>query len=346
MVINPLGILLCPDILIGVDNTSTVKQQESPSLVNPLENSSLVLGTRGDSSLAEDNPVRDITVHEVKRLLANPLANSCQLPLRKEGTTSGMLPKDPKKESEMILNDDGEDIIDIGVQSQWTSLKNHNHETVQTLQITHFPIVTNSGIETTTVKDSNLLSNFQSANRYSLSSFRSNSVLEIRDVTSPSQVKPRSQSLANDVRVNVSTMMFNTPDNRTQETSDCSERQYSIHPVDPKRVIDIGPLFKTGRSKSSFGRTKSLESALRKKSHCKSDDPAYHAFDSPPPQRHSPVLKTEQLEGTLPILGYSESNFSYSSPEIVRKSSYGTPQTDTLTNVSPDRGKKLCRKQF
>ena len=346
MVTNPLEILLCPDILIGVDNTSTVKPQESPSLVNPPESSSLVLGTRGDSSFEEDNPARDITVHEVKRPLANPLANNCQLPLRKEGKTSGMLPKDPNKESEIILNDDAEDITDINVQSQRTSSKNHNRETVQTLQITHFPIVPNSGIETTTIKDSNRLSNFQSGDRYSLSSFRSNSVLEISDVTSLSRVKPRSQSLANDFRVNVSTMMFNTPDDRTQETRDCSERQYSIHPVDPKRVIDIGPLFKTGRSKSSFGRTKSLESALRKKSHCKSDDSASHALDLPSPQRHSPVLKTGQLERTSPILGCSESNFSGSLPEIVRKSSYGTPQKGTLSNVTPDRGKKLCGKPF
>ena len=327
-------------------------------MVKPPENSSLVLGTGGDGSLEKDNPVRHITVHEVKRPLVNPWAKNCQLPLSKEGSTSEMLPKYPSKESEIKLNDEAEDITDIRVQCQRTASKNHNRETVQALQITHFPVGTNSGIETTTVRDTALLSNIQSANWFSVSSLRSNSVLEISDVTSPSRIKPRSQSLANDFRVNVSSVMTRTPDNRTQETRDCSERQYSIQPVDPNRDCDVEPLFKTGRSKSSFGGTKSLESALRKKSHCKSDDSTYRALDLPSPQRHSPVLKAEQLEETLPILGSSDSSFSSSSPEIVRNSSYGARLTGTdgrslpagtrlhsLTDVTPDRGKKLYRKQ-
>lgn len=329
------------NIFLGVSNLCASKPQESSSPVSTPENIDFPLNAQEDPSLKDDNTVKE----------KNTLIDNCQLPLEDQDAASEeAFPKDPRETKEFKYSEQGTVIADINVECQSTPVKDHRHDQpiqesalLQTVQITHFPVSTNSNMETATVCPA-LSSNFQrsqSFHSFSPLPLRSQSLLKGTDIISFPRVKPRSQSFANGSQVTERNVITN---NKTQNS------QYSILPEIPRQAFGTRPFCKTERSKSSFSRTKSFESALRKKPHSMSVSTTYRALNLPPFERRSTVVKGEQLKGIVAIPSYSESDFTRSLPETVLNSPHETTHTghfrtsavavqhDSLANVGRHKG--------
>ena len=266
---------------LGIDQSSL----ERSSLGRPPGNSdSLSLTSNSDASPKVDHTTEEQLTHGEKAPLGNTVS---QLMIKDERTTASYLPKGvigDKSEKETCLRELGE-----------LNLISPRESSVESVQITHFPVGANSGIETTTVK-SPLLKNSQpskSPRGFSPFSSRSGSFTPRTRKMALENQKARSRSLANDCLVHDS-------DNARQERHDSFERQHLIRPAttQPAHAAEgsfDAPRYKSGEVLASnfsptFGRAKSFESMLDN-TRFKSDSTAYRGFDLPSFQKHSSALK-------------------------------------------------------
>lgn len=320
-------------------------QFESSSLGRPPGNSDSLFTSNGDLAPKECHITEEKTSHGVKtpfqNLVSRPTFNSDQ-------ATEDKLPKglisttinSNQNEKEKTLSEYSE-------QGQLTSPRdpyrgtNQEKAIFQTIQVTHFPIGTNSDIKTTTLKS-------ESSFPFPPVSSRSRSFIERTQKISRQGQKARSRS-ANGFsafEMNSSSGLVNTPEKIQQETGhDPHERQHSGYPTILKSAHDTGTLLDTQRSKSgeappseilsNLGRTKSFESILSN-TRCKWDSTAYEGLDLPQFQRHSSALKGGELKRTY--------NWSYSEPDLTCT----LPETVFLTSpctAGESRGSVICGPQ-
>lgn len=294
--------------------------------------------SKGEASTLKggDHIAEETTTHGIK----SPLDNSQLVSSNGEATADTLQKGSISDESELNLSEYKKPLTrDKSEHCHLTSSKD-NHGQIQeqssfrTVQITHFPVGTDSDIKTTTMK-SPVLTNIQqskSSHAFSPYSLRSSSFVEGTRISSPRGQKPRSGSFANDfsaLDVGSESSMINAPENTTRKIHDSYERQHSIHPATPSRAYGAGVLFDTQRFKSdeallsefspNLSRTKSFESALSNP-HCKSDSTAYGGHDLPPFQRHPSAHKGEQLKGTC-TWRYSEPDLTRTLPQTVFQAS-------------------------
>ena len=248
-----------------------------------------------------------------------------QLMVKDEQATAGYLPKGTigdKSEKEKSFRELGE-----------LYLISPGESSFESVQITHFPVGTNSGIKTTTVK-SPVLKNSQrskSSCGFSPYSFRSGSFIERTQKMSLENHKTRSRSFANDCLVNES-------DNTRQERRDSFERQL-IYPATTQRAHVAEGLFEAPRCTSgqvlasnfspNLGRAKSFESMLDNTS-SKSDNAAYGGLASF--QRHLSAIKGGQLN--TPCNWYS------SEPDLTCTSPCRSPPRNSGPHSEHSKGKK------
>ena len=248
-----------------------------------------------------------------------------QLSLSNRDATAETLLNDPSGQNELNLSEQAQ-VTEISEHCQCTRLKGSRpkqKEALQTLQITHFPVGTKSDINTTTVQSS-MLSNFQRSQSFHSFS-RNYSEIERTNITSFPGTSPRSQSLVNDRNITVK------PETKAEIRQNSCQHQFSIEPIAPIRAFSIGPSFDSRRSRSNFTRTKSFESALRKKPHHKSDNSTSPASDLPVFQRHSAVLTGEQFKG---VWSHSEPDLTFSLLETVLNSPHETLHTGSFRNYA------------
>ena len=254
------------------------------------------------------------------------LENTVSLMTKEEGATASYLPKGTIgdiSEKEKSLRELGE-----------LYLISPGESSFESVQITHFPVGTNSGIKTTTVK-SPVLKNSQrseSASGFSPVTFRSGSFTERIQEMSLEDQKTRSRSFANDCLVNES-------DNTRKERPGDSFKRQLIHPANTQRahaakgLLD-SPSYKSGQVLASnlspnLGRAKSFESMLDN-TRSKLDSSAHGGLDLF--QRHSSALKEGQLN--------AHGNWYSSEPDLTRTSPCRSPPGNSEPHSEPSEGKK------
>ena len=263
-------------VFLGVYNQPTWKPHDLSS--NRPKTIDLPQDAEGSGSLREDNTTEEKTALEVKTSLENAFIDNGHLQRGNEDAESVTSQTETGEGNELKLSEEAKVKTEISEECQSAPSKDHSHELIKdeallhTLEITHFPVGTNSDIKTMKVNAALFPKFHRSKSSHSFSHFS---------------------------------------------------------PATPSRGFDTGPLVKTGRRKSNFNRTKSFESALRKKPHGKSDSTTYGALDLPPFQRHTSADTGEQLVGAVAIQGYSETDLTRSLPETV------------LANVRRYKGKNL-----
>lgn len=316
-----MGLCLRPNcvfffVSLGIDQSSL----EPHSLGRPPGNIHSLFTSKSDAT----PKVEEQITHGEKASLENTVS---QLMVKDKRATASYLPKGiigDKSEKEKSLRELGE-----------LYLISPGESSFESVQITHFPVGTNSGIKTTTVK-SPVLKNSQrskSSCGFSPFSFRSGSFIERTQKMSQENQKTRSRSFANDPLVNES-------DNTRQERHDSFERQL-IGPATTERAHAAEGLFDAPRYKSgqvlaskfspNLGRAKSFESMLDN-TRCKSDNAAYGGLDLPSFQRHSSALKGRQLN--VPYNWYS------SEPDLTRTSPCRSPHRNSEQHSEHSEGKK------
>lgn len=311
-------------VFLGVYNQPTWKPHLSSNRPKTID---LPQDAEGSGSLREDNTTEEKTALEVKTSLENAFIDNGRLQRGNDDAASVTLQTDTGEGNGLKLSEEANVKTEISEECQSAPSKDHSHELIKdeallhTLEITHFPVGTNSDIKTTKVNAALFPKFHRSKSSHSFSHF--SLARERTGVTSPPRIKPRSRSFANVSQVTGRNITANSPDHET------CELYCSIKPATPSLGFDTGPLVKTGRRKSNFNRTKSFESALRKKPHGKSDSTTYGALDLPPFQRHTSADTGEQLVGATAIQGYSETDLTRSLPETV------------LANVRRYKGKNL-----
>ena len=263
-----------------------------------------------------------------------------QLMIKDEQATASYLPKGlsgDKSEKEKSLRE-----LAIGA----LHLISPRESSFESVQITHFPVGTNSGIKTTTVK-SPVLKNSQSCG-VSPFSLRSGSFIDRTPKLSLQNQKARSRSFAYDCLVSES-------DNTRQERHDSFERQPVIRSPTTQRAHAAEGLFDAPRYKSgeilpstfspNFGRAKSFDSMLDN-TRFKSDSTSYGGPDLTSFQRHSSVFKGAQLNPPC--------NWYSSEPDLTRTlqetvfltSPYRSPHRNSGPHSEPYEGKKHQEKHI
>ena len=279
---------------LGIDQCSL----EQTSLGRPHGNRTSLLSSNSDALLREGHRTEENVTHGEK----TPLINTVSLLMEKdERATVNNLPKST------IIGDAKGELWD----RHFISPRESSFESVQ---ITYFPVDTNSGIKTTTVKSPVLKNNQWSKPSCGLSPFsaRSGSFIERTRKTSLENAKARSRSFEND-------LMGNESDSMRQERHNSFERQHLTGRATTQHAHAGEDLFNAPRCKSgevipsnfsqNFGRAKSFESMLSN-TPFKSDNKAYWGHDLPSFQRHSPALKDGQLNA--PCCWY------FSEPDLTR----------------------------
>lgn len=220
----------------------------------------------------------------------------------------------------------------------------------ESVQITYFPVDTNSGIKTTTVKSPVLKNNQWSKPSCGLSPFssRSGSFIERTRKTSLENSKARSRSFEND-------LMGNESDNMRQERHNSFERQHLIGRATTQQAHAGKDLFDAPRCQSgevipsnfsqNFGRAKSFESMLSN-TPFKSDNKAYWGHDLPSFQRHSSALKDGQLNA--PCCWYfSEPDLTRTIQETVFLTSHcRSPHPSSRVHSEPYKGETQPKKNI
>lgn len=316
---------------LGIDQSSL----ERSSAGRPTGNSDSLLTSSSKAPLREGHRTEEKITHREKAPLENTVS---QLMVKDERATASYLPKG-------IIGDNSEKEKSLRELSE-LHLISPRESSFESVQITHFPVGTNSGIKTTTVK-SPVLKNSQPCG-FSPFSLRSGSFTERTREMSLENQKARSRSFANDRLVNES-------DNTRQERHDSLERQPLIRPVTTQRSHAMEGLLDTPRYKSgevlpsnfspNLGRAKSFESMLNN-TRFKSDSTGYGGPDLPSFQRHSSALKGGQLNAT--------SNWYSSEPDLTRTlqetvfltSPCRSPHCNSGPHSEPFKGKKLQEKHI
>lgn len=302
---------------LGNDQSSL----EKPLLGRPPGNSDSLLTSNGDVTLTEGHITEENTASQVKDEQATP-GNSLKGIIGEKG------------EQEKSLRELGE-----------KHLPSPRETSFETVQITHFPVGTNSGIKTTTVKSPVLKNSQRSKSSCAFSPFssRSSSFIERTQKTSLQKGKVRSRSFAND-------FMLKDSENTREERHDSFEQQHLIRPVTAPRTHTADGLFDAPRYtpeevllsefSPNLSRAKSFESMLSN-TRFKSDNTAYGVPDLPPFQRHSSPLKGGQLNATC--------NWFYSEPDLTRTlqetvfltSPCRSPHRNSGQRSEPYKGKKF-----
>ena len=310
--------------IVGDDQISTLL---SSSLGRPPGKSDSLSASKGDLTLKGGHITEEKTSHGVKTplqtLVSRPMFNN-------EQATNDTLPKGLI--STIIKsnqNERGKSLSEKSGQRRLTSPRdryrgaNQEKAFFQTVQVTHFPIGTNSVIKTTALKS-------ESSFAFHPVSLRGRSFIERTQTISQKGQTKRSPSLANDVsalKVSSASGKVNAPEEIPQETEhDPQERQHSTYPTVPKSDYDTATLLDTPRF--IFGdetvsqplpilsRKESFELVLSN-TRCQTDSTACERLDLPPLHIHSSALKGGKLKRSY--------NWSSLEPDV----------TCTLPNTSP-----------
>ena len=298
----------------GIFEPSAYKLQEFTSLINRPENTDLVFG---HASTEQNSTAEKETSNKHEAPLEKRVMTESQQPLGIKGAPSEILPKDPIERNKTKLNEIGKGRKDPPWQNQsMPSKDDDDDETVEATQVTHFPVNVNLNAEPGSTAVQNM------THRFLPSSSTSDSI---------QAVKPRSKSFTNDHEVADRTEDSCLSENKTQSQAESMRRI-------AKQALDTGP----ATTKSSFHRTKSCDSELRRKAH------------RPSFQRQSRLMKSEQSEpGVEGTPRCSESHRTRSLPEIVLNSNNETQNTGdskclaagekshSLGSVTPHGGKNL-----
>ena len=312
--------------LLGIDQSLL----ERSSIGRPTGNSDSLLASSSDTPLREGHRTEEKITQGEKALLENTVS---QLMIKDEQATASYSPKGltgDKRTKEKSFRELGA-----------LHLISPRESSFESVQITHFPVGTNSGIKTTTVK-SPVLKNSQSCG-FSPLSLRSGSFIERTPKMSLENQKARSRSFANDRLVNGS-------DNTRRERYDSFQRQPLVHSASTQRVHAAEGWFDDLRYKSdeilpsnfspNLGRAKSFESMLDN-TRFKSNNTTYGGPDLPSFQRHSSSFKGTQLNPPCNGWYSSEPDLTRSLQETVCLTSpYSSRHRNSGPHIEPYKGKK------
>ena len=305
-------------VSLGIDQSSL----EPYSLGRPPVNIHSLVTSNSDPTPKLDHTTEEQITHGENASLENTVS----LMTKEQGATASYLPEGiigDKSEQEKSFRELGE-----------LYLISPGESSFESVQITHFPVGTNSCTKTTTVK-SPVLKNSQrskSSCGFSPFTFRSGSFTERTQKMSLENQKTRSPSCANDCLVNKS-------DNTRQERPGNSFKRQLIHPATTQRAHAAEGLFDATSYKSgqvlasnfspNLGRAKSFESMIDN-TRSKLDSSAHGGLDLF--QRHSSALK----EGQLNV----HCNWYSSEPDLTRTSPCRSPPGNSEPHSEPSKGKK------